>query len=191
MPHEKETIRKVIRAKRRAQPKKDELSQQIITRLMNLPEYAQAETVMLYVDVRDEVRTRAALPEILNTSKRLIVPYCVDDNLETFQLEDLGELAIGRYGILEPKVELRHLPSKRIDVEEIDLVVIPGLAFDKNGARLGHGKGYYDRLLSRASKHTKRIALAFECQIIDEVPTKKHDVYMHRIVTERIVYAGL
>jgi len=185
---EKEEIRKVVRAKRRAQLNKDELSQQIVSRLMDLADYAIAETVMFYVDVRDEVRTRAALPTVLRAEKRIVVPYCAAEDLQAYHLVDMNELCIGRYGIPEPKPELRTLPSKRVDVSEIQLVVVPGVAFDKYGGRLGHGKGYYDRLLNRVSPQSKGVALAFECQLVAKLPMSQHDVSMHKIVTEYAVY---
>lgn len=186
----KQRIRKQAEANRRAKPDKDEASRIICASVAALPEYAAADTVMWYVDMRNEVRTRQFISTALEGSKRIVVPYCLDNRLELFLLESMDELAPGTYGILEPKAELRALARKRVDVGRLDLVAVPGVAFDRRGARLGHGKGYYDRLLSAVRTDTLLVALAFECQMFAEIPTEPHDVYMDRVVTEKAVYEG-
>ena len=186
----KKSLREQAHAARNAQPDKDELSKQICQRLVALPEYQQARVVMYYVDARSEVRTRHYLPEALQHDKKIIVPYCVDGELELFHLENMDELALGMYRILEPKAELRPLEAKRPRVEELDLVIVPGVAFDRRGARMGHGFGYYDKLLQRVRPDTPLVALAFDCQLFDEIPTESHDIFMDKIVTEKQVYQG-
>src|SRR6188768_434018 len=111
--------------------------------------YTAAKTVMWYVDAGSEVRTRHTLPEALTHGKRVVVPWCVveTNQLELFLLDDMSELVDGAYKILEPKDELRRLPNKVVRPEELDLVMVPGTAFDPRGGRMGQGKGYYDRLL--------------------------------------------
>ncbi len=93
-------------------------------------------------------------------------------------------------GSSSPRLELRALPEKRIDVERVDLVMVPGVAFDRSGGRMGHGKGYYDRLLRNARPDARLVALAFECQLFPEIPMSPHDIWMDKIVTEKAVYAG-
>ena len=186
----KKTIREQAHANRNALPDKDERSRLICERLVALPEYQRARTVMYYVDVRSEVRTRHYLPTALRHDKRIVVPYCVEGELELFLLRDMDELAIGMYRILEPKAELRNLPDKRVTVEELDLIIVPGVAFDRNGGRMGHGFGYYDKLLQHARPDTPLVALAFECQLFPEIPTEAHDVFMDKIITEANVYCG-
>ena len=187
----KKTIREQAHAARLAQLNKDEVSQTIVDRFMQLPEYQQAQTVMFYVDVRTEVRTRQALPAALASGKRIVIPYCVDGELELFHLESMDELELGMYRILEPKAELRGIPAKMTPVEELDLVMVPGVAFDRRGGRTGHGKGYYDKLLEHALSKTPLIALAFECQLFPEIPMQPHDIFMDKVVTESAVYDGL
>ena len=186
----KAEIRKQAHENRRTQADKDGVSVLIVNRFMKLPEYASANTVMFYVDVRDEVRTRHALPEALTTGKRIVVPYCVDGELELFWLESMDELELGMYRILEPKAELRTVASKRLQPEDLDLIMGPGVAFDRTGGRTGHGKGYYDKLLEHAKPQTPLVALAFECQLFDEIPMDSHDIYMDKVVTESAVYDG-
>jgi 5-formyltetrahydrofolate cyclo-ligase len=186
----KKAIREQAHAARNALPNKDELSGVICERLAAMPEYARAHTVMYYVDVRSEVRTRHYLPIALTQGKRIIVPYCVNGELELFHLQKMDELAVGMYKILEPKAELRAHADKRVDAGDLDLVIVPGVAFDREGGRTGHGFGYYDKLLNRARPDAPLIALAFECQLFPRIPMQVHDVFMDMVVTEAAVYAG-
>ncbi len=139
-----------------------------------------------------EVRTRHYLPRALEHGKKIVVPYCVEgESLELFHLESMDELTTGMYQILEPRADLRDSRAKRVDVRELDLVMVPGVAFDRRGARMGHGKGYYDKLLEHARPQTPLVALAFECQMFPELPVQPHDVFMDKIVTETGIYEGL
>jgi len=186
----KQEIRKTAHENRRNQSNKDAVSKTIVERFMSLPEYSAATTVMFYVDVRDEVRTRQALPDAIQAEKRIVIPYCVDGELELFHLESMEELEVGMYRILEPKTELRQVASKRLCPEDLDLIMVPGVAFDAQGGRTGHGKGYYDKLLEHARRDTPLVALAFECQMFPEIPCEQHDIYMDKVVTEDRVYCG-
>lgn len=190
LQEKKKLIREQAHANRKAQENKDELSAAICQRFIELPEYASASTVMYYIDVRTEVRTRQHLLPALAGNKRIVVPYCVEGELELFHLENMDELAIGMYRILEPREELRALGAKRVEVEELDLVMVPGVAFDPRGARMGHGLGYYDKLLEHVRPDAPLVALAFECQVFPEIPTQEHDVFMDKIITERQIYPG-
>jgi 5-formyltetrahydrofolate cyclo-ligase len=186
----KKAIREQAHASRNAQPNKDEISKQIVAQFMALPEYAAASTVMFYVDVRAEVRTRNDLAAALATGKKIVVPYCLDGELQLFHLENMDELEIGMYKILEPRAELRSVAAKQVAIRDLDLVMVPGVAFDRRGARTGHGKGYYDKLLHQARRDTPLIALAFECQMFEEIPMASHDIFMDKVVTELAVYPG-
>jgi 5-formyltetrahydrofolate cyclo-ligase len=187
---QKKIIREQAHAARNALADKDELSRLICERLVALPEYRAAHTVMYYVDVRSEVRTRNYLQTALGHGKRIVVPYCVNDELETFHLTDMSQLAVGMYRILEPKPELRTVANLKVPVDELELIIVPGVAFDRDGGRLGHGKGYYDKLLEHARPQTPLVALAFECQLFPQIPMQEHDVYMDTVVTEKTSYAG-
>lgn len=187
----KRVIREQAHANRNAQVNKDELSRTICERFMAMPDYAKAKTVMFYIDVRAEVRTRHSLPAALSSGKTIVVPWCNDKGeLELFRLADMSELAVGMYKILEPKPELRGLPEKQCRAEDLDIVMVPGVAFDRRGGRMGHGKGYYDKLLQHARQETPLVALAFECQLFPEIPVAGHDIFMDKIITESAVYEG-
>jgi 5-formyltetrahydrofolate cyclo-ligase len=185
--HVKRELRARAFACRRKQEGKQQLSRQICRKLAALPEYLAADTVMSYVDFRSEVRTRHFLQTARRHGKRIVVPYCDGGQLGLFLLEGLDELAPGSYRILEPEPRWRGRTDRKVDVAELDLIVIPGVAFDRKGGRLGRGKGYYDRFLPRTRKDAASVALAFECQLFDRVPMQPHDVYMDKVITENAV----
>lgn len=188
----KAAIRKQAHSARRKLANKDELSRLIVSRFVDLPEYAQADTVMYYVDVRDEVRTRHALPAAIASGKRIIVPWCNDQGeLELFHLESMDELEEGMYGILEPRDELRRRQDKHVSPPDLQLIMVPGVGFDRRGGRTGHGKGYYDKLLEHAHPDAPLVALAFECQLFEEIPMQPHDIFMDKVITEAAVYDGI
>lgn len=186
----KAEIRRWAEAARRQQPDKDALSRVICQRFASLAEYVRAGTVLLYVHVRSEVRTREFLEQAMAEGKRVLVPWCQGDELELFHLEDLAELGPGVFGLLEPRAELRAQPGKRRHIAEVDIAMVPGVAFDRRGGRLGHGKGYYDRLLRRARPETLLAGVCFESQLVPEVPMGPRDVRMHRVITESGMYGG-
>ncbi len=186
----KTEIRKQAHENRKKQQNKDEISARILDRFVQLPEYHAARTVMFYVDVREEVRTRQALPEALRSGKRIVVPYCLDGELELFHLESMDELELGMYRILEPRADLRSVVAKHLQPTDLDLVMVPGVAFDRRGGRTGHGKGYYDKLLQHARLDAPLVAMSFECQLVDEIPAEEHDVFMDKIVTEENIFVG-
>lgn len=186
---QKSELRTKAQAKRRDQPDKDNLSRRIVGAFMALPEYALADTVLFYVDVRDEVRTRSDLPIALESGKTIVVPWCnPNGELELFRLTSMQQLEVGMYDILEPSPEIRTDPDHQVHAREVDLIMVPGVCFDFHGARIGHGKGYYDKLLARTRPDALRIAVAFECQMFEHIPTDAHDALMDTIVTEERIY---
>ena len=185
----KRQFRESARARRHAQAEKEEASRNIIQRLISMPEYEAAQAVAFYVDVRDEVRTRFALPSVLSSGKQIAVPFCAEDRLELCRLQSLDELEAGRFGVLEPRPELRTA-GRIVSVAQNDLIVVPGVAFDRHGSRMGHGLGYYDRLLADVPTTTVLVGLAYECQVFPEIPVDTHDVSMDWVVTECTVYIG-
>lgn len=193
-PSELQTLKRRLRAQLRSgsagRTGQDELSRPIWERLFSLTEYRRAGTVLAYVDMPGEVRTQPYLAAVQGQGKQLVVPYCDGQELRLFFLESLADLSPGTLGILEPKPELRALPTRRADVSVLDLLIVPGMAFDRRGARLGHGKGYFDRLLSRVPPAASLVGLAFEWQVLPELPMLPHDVYMDLVVTELATYPG-
>ena len=177
-------------AARKREPDKGGKSAIICGRVEELAEFQSARRVQFYIDVRSEVRTRPFLARALEAGMKVIVPYCVDDHLELFHLRKMEELEPGCFGILEPRNDLRGRPARRFDIENVDLILVPGVAFDRRGGRMGHGRGFYDRLLRRARPQTPLIALAFECQLVEAVPMEEHDLHVDKVVTENTIYEG-
>jgi 5-formyltetrahydrofolate cyclo-ligase len=180
---------------RNAQPEKDRISEVAVATLMQLPEYENAQTVLWYIDCRSELRTKHALPEALNSRKQIIIPYCTVDEagankLGLWRLERIDELVVGKWKILEPPHERWTEPGKEFQPKQLDLVIVPGVAFSREGGRMGNGQGYYDRLLERVRPDCRLIGLCYECQLFDDLIVSPHDVFMDKVVTERATYEG-
>jgi 5-formyltetrahydrofolate cyclo-ligase len=191
----KESMRRAAYDARNAQTDKDRVSQLAVSLLMQLPEYRAAKTVLWYLDCRSELRTRHALPEALASGQRVVVPYCTVDELGAnklglWWLRALDELVIGKWKILEPPRERWGEPEREMPAEQIDLVVVPGVAFGRHGARMGNGQGYYDRLLESVRPDCPLVGLCYESQLFDNLIVDAHDVFMDKVVTERAVYEG-
>ena len=157
-----------------------EKSKQIKKRLYEMKEFQQASAILFYVSYDNEVYTHEMIKECIS-EKNIVVPVTDKQKRQLLlsKLRNWNDLTIGSYDILEPKKE----KLKKISIDDVDLVIVPGIGFDEKGSRLGHGKGYYDNLLN----HSKalKIALAFEFQIVENIPTEKHDIPVDKIVTEK------
>jgi 5-formyltetrahydrofolate cyclo-ligase len=189
----KGAMRRAAYDARNAQPDKESISERAVERLIQLPEYAAAQTVLWYLDCRSELRTRYLLPTVLNSGKRIVVPYCtVDDaganKLGLWLLESMEELIVGKWKILEPPRERWGEPGKEIDPRALDLVIVPGVGFSRTGGRMGNGQGYYDRLLANVRPDCTLIGLCYECQLFDDLIVSPHDVFMHKVVSESAIY---
>ena len=184
-------LRRAVLARRDNEPDRDERSTRILQRLVERPEYRDARTVMTYVGVGSEVPTVPFIEAMLQSGRRVVVPWCEPEDLRLFELRALDELGPAAFGLLEPSPSLREDGERLPGLEVVDLVVVPGVAFDQHGGRLGHGKGYYDRLLARRRPGTPAIALAFQCQIVDAVPMTDWDVPVDLVLTESGAYHGL
>lgn len=189
----KNELRRRAYAARNAQPGKEALSAVIRAAFIALPEYRRAKTVMWYLHCRSEVRTRPAVAEALSQGKRLVIPYCTKDGegrnkLGLWRLESMDELVRGTWNILEPPKERRGEAGKEVSPLELDLIIVPGVAFDRRGGRLGNGRGYYDRLLKQVRPDAVLAAVCYESQIFEEVPMGPDDIFMHKLLTEKTEY---
>lgn len=158
------------------QHSKESLSEQsklILDKLEKHRLFIEAETVMLYSSLPDEVQTHDFLQKWRN-EKKIILPTVVGDDIIPVELSKETDFAVGDFNILEPQNE----PYEG----SYDLIVVPGVAFDRNGNRIGRGKGYYDRFLC---KHldVKRIGICFDFQLVAEVPTEDNDIKMNEIIS--------
>ncbi len=191
----KAALRRQAYDARNAQEDKDGVSRTIVERFLALPEYAAAGTVMWYLDVRSEVRTRHQVGDALDSGKRVVVPYCTVDEggankLGLWRLASMDELVVGKWKILEPPRERWGAPGKEVEPRALDLVMVPGVGFAPDGARMGNGQGYYDRLLREVRSDAPLIALAYDCQVFPELPLGPHDVHMDKVVTQSVVHDG-
>jgi len=184
----KKSIRLEIMSQRSKLKHREQRSLEISQRCLDQTVVLQSKTILAYVGVRTEVQTTAFISTLLGLGKSVAVPYCQDGQLIPFQLESLNDLTPGMYGIPEPKTDLRQIAGRRVSVDRIETFIVPGVAFDRCGRRLGHGKGYYDRLLQWGSNDAVKIGLAFECQLVPEIPIEHHDIPMDYLVTETAVY---
>ena len=181
----KEKIRKDI-LQRRLSLSSEEIknkSNQIFLNLVKTTEFLNSQNIMFYVATRSEAQTEEMIKASLKMGKRIFVPIILPDciNLAPSRLIDFDrELEKGKKGILEPKKEYRRL----FPPENIELIILPGIAFDLAGNRIGRGLGYYDNFFKKVSPSTKLIALAFEMQIIEKVSAHRNDIPVHKIITE-------
>ena len=181
--------------RRNAQENKDEVSAAAVEKFMALPEYEKAHTIMWYIDCRSETRTKPQLLAEVEKGEKIIVPYCTEDEngenkLGLWHMESLEEMVVGKWNILEPPKELWGNPEKEVTPEELDMIMVPGVGFDRDGGRMGNGQGYYDRTMEKVRPDCFLIALCYESQLFDNILVAPHDVYMDKVVTEKEVYIG-
>jgi 5-formyltetrahydrofolate cyclo-ligase len=166
----------------------DLLSSKIAQRLFTLKELEDAETVSMYLHIGSEVRTSEILAWCKSRGKRVIVPVTDKQSRKLIFSEVKSperELHVGSYGIPEPMPEFLN----SIPLEEAQVVLIPGIAWDLRGYRIGYGGGYYDRSINALHKLIPTIGLAFELQIVRQIPTSQYDRHVGKLVTERRVIA--
>ena len=147
----------------------------------SLPAFCVRQTVMVYMALPQEVQTTHIIAQARRLQKRIAVPVVKENSLAAVELpDDPAQLRRGRFGILEPYGTQVMIPP-----EEIGYVIVPGVAFDYRGGRLGFGRGYYDRFLRQFPATTYRCGVAFGIQVVPCVPQASHDICMHGIVTEQ------
>lgn len=172
-------IRRQMIARRRAssQTEKQKASQTISKTLRARPECRKATAICVYVSLPDEVDTTTLLRAFIHQKKTVVVPRVAGKELTLHRIRTLRDLRTGSFGIAEPK---RSCPE--IEKSLVDLFIVPGIAFDRQGFRLGWGKGYYDRLLKGVK--APKIGLAFASQIVPRLFHKRYDIPMDIVITE-------
>jgi 5-formyltetrahydrofolate cyclo-ligase len=186
----KATMREELTARRKAMTPDiiDARGLKVQARFLASPYYQRARTVALYAPIRGEVPTRDILVAALQDGKVVCYPLShVHGRILSFRaITSESELEPGRLGVREP-----NSASELIQVDQIDLFVVPGLGFSRDGKRLGRGGGYYDATLRAASSRSRRVGLAFSEQIVNQLPTTGDDVDMDLVVTESESFRGL
>lgn len=167
----------LLELKTQKEEKRDLRSKIIQKKLFRTGVFKKAKTVMFYVSFDGEVNTQEMIKEGLKLGKIVAVPVCAKDkSIRPCRLEKGMRLVRGLYGVKEPAIK------RFINLEKLDLVVVPGVAFDKKGRRLGRGKGCYDCFLNQLPKGTPSIGLAFDFQILPSIPAAKRDVSVKRVL---------
>jgi len=146
--------------------------------LIAASEFKAATSLALYSPIRNEVFTEKLFEAARTRGKRVAYPRMRGDHLDFLVVERLEALVPGRMGVLEPA------GGEMVPPEDLDLMVLPGVGFDRHGHRLGYGRGYYDRLLGHAPRRPLLAGLAFEEQVVERLPRDPHDVCIDLLVTE-------
>ena len=180
----KEKIRTkiLLRLRKQAEESRLQKSLLILKKLFACSEFKQAKTILFYASFDGEVETLEMMKQSLTLGKKIALPsiHMKDKTILPTYIHNLEEdLILGSYGIAES----RHKGLHPVACDEIDLSVVPGVAFDRDNYRLGRGAGYYDRFLSRLSKAVPAIGLAFDFQIVSRLPRQEHDIPMTSVIT--------
>ncbi|MSR72134.1 MAG: 5-formyltetrahydrofolate cyclo-ligase [Opitutia bacterium] len=154
-------------------------------KIVHLPEWQNAKVVCLYASFQGELPTTQLLQNLLNSEKRCVLPKVNSEGQpELYEIKSFQDLELSSLEILEPKIN-----CPRINPTQIDFFLVPGIGFDRRGNRLGHGAGFYDRLLAQASPTAYFLGYGYDFQVVDAIPHEAHDIVMHAMATpSQIIY---
>lgn len=185
MDNDKKQIRKEI-IKKRNSMRQDEIiekSNLIMQKIFELDEFIKTDYIMCYMDFNNEVKTDILINKCFELHKKVLIPCVIlsENKIIASEIIDLEcDLELCEYDILAPKKSC----IRKVNPKKIDIIIIPGVAFDKDLYRVGYGGGYYDKFLPQLRNDCLKIGVAFEMQIIDKVPKEQHDIKMDIIITE-------
>ena len=178
----KDLIRMQNLAKRNTLDKEQikQKSSLIQEKLEQLPEYQEAKAILFYFGVKNEVQTGKMIKSTLEKGKKVFLPKTNFEKrtISIVQINSLENLVETKQGLFEPE-------GKEETVETIDLIILPGVAFDLEGRRIGQGMGFYDSLLRKTKTNVPLVGLCFEENIEEEIPTESHDIEMNIIITDQ------
>ena len=140
--------------------------------------FREARCLALYSAIHNEVSTDEIVGQALDSGKCLVFPRVSGEDLEFVLIESPSELVSGAFGVKEPK------SCNLVPVEKVDLIVVPGVAFDQRGHRLGYGRGYYDRALAKCQSHCMKVGFAYDFQLLTTLPAAKYDQALSALMTE-------
>jgi 5-formyltetrahydrofolate cyclo-ligase len=190
LKEKKQDLRKKIEKKLNALSKDDirKKLKRIENHLFEFPNFIEAETALLYVNHANAVDIRQILKRCKEATKEIVLPFFNSsaNGVQFYKVNDLNaDLKTGPGNMLEPDPER----CKLVNIGDIDIAIIPGIAFDEKGARLGDGSGRYDRFIPRLPATARKVAVALEEQITSSIPMESHDKYVDIIITDkRIIY---
>ena len=183
---DKRDLRRRMLACRRALSVEERASRSaaITEKLLSLEAVQKARTVFAYAAMEDEVQTEPLIASLLDRGKRVAIPLVIGKRaMEAALVPSMDAMETGAYGILTVRAERREILAP----QEIDCVIVPGVAFGLDGSRLGMGGGYYDAFLPKAERAV-RVAAAFQCQISEDIPSLPYDCGVDWVVTEQGVF---
>ena len=176
----KRQLRNILlsRLRRQTESQREVKSRLIEKKLLKQEEFVKAKRIMFFLAFDGEVNTEHMINRARDLGKEIYVPLCNSKkkNLTPCLLSESSSLEVGSYRTLEPKRKIKF-PS-----DKLDLVIVPALGYDKRGNRLGRGKGYYDRFLKGLSEHTYCLGLAFDFQIVPDLPTNPNDIPVDKVL---------
>jgi len=186
--NDKKILRKEILAKRKDIEKveKEKMDQNILEQFHDSKFYKEATNIFVYISYDSEINTRLMINKALKDNKKVYVPRTEFETriMDAVEIKSFDNLIKSNYGILEPS---KNEPC--INPNELDLIVVPGVAFDRNGGRMGYGAGFYDRYFKKITKDNieriTKLALAYNFQVLDKVPMNEQDVPVDFIITEK------
>lgn len=180
----KKEIRKEILQKRDliCEEDKKHMDEKIFNELINCEQYKNSNTIFAFVSFKSEVDTYKFIEYAISQGKTVGVPKIIKEekHMEIFKINSLSDLENGYFGVMEP-VE----GCEKINKEQIDFILMPGAVFDEKGGRIGYGGGFYDKFLSDVKNSVPKIAIAYELQLIENVPMDNHDIKIDGIITEK------
>ena len=179
---DKKELRQKCLATRKNIPEKEFKSRLIYNEIISSPEYNDAQTIAIYNSTEDEVDTHEIIMYSFLKEKTILLPKIIGKEMIFLKVDNSTKYKLSKFGILEP------ITGDIYDHSQIDLFIIPGVAFDIKGNRLGYGAGYYDRYLQ--GNDVTKLGLAYEEQIINSIPTDEHDIQMDIVQTEKERYYG-
>ena len=173
---DKRNIRKAVRAeiKKLSAEDKATLSSQIFNKIATIKEIENASVIALFTSLPDEPQTDDFIKQLLLQNKRIVAPRIEGEDMNFYDISK--GVAVGAYNIMEP------IANTPIEPREIDAMIVPGVAFTREGARLGRGKGFYDKYLSRSGFRAYTIGVCYPCQIVESLPAEPHDKIIDRVI---------
>lgn len=179
---DKKTLRKIMIEKRNMLSEEKEVFDKKIKKdLLDTDLYKRSKSIFIYINFGSEINTKAIIESFFNDNKSVYVPKINTKKKEmnAVKISSFENLIENKYGILEPD------NNEILNKMDLDLIILPGVAFDYGGGRVGYGGGYYDRYLESINKNIIKIALLYDFQLIDKVPCEEHDIRANYIITEK------
>lgn len=184
---DKDELRRLLKALRKSLSvnQRAEYNEIILQQVLKLPSYQKATWVYCYITTQSEVDCIPIINRAFQDGKRVAVPRIEKDMIEFYEINSLDECSEGTFQILEPVTNRKVVPVK----EEKTLILVPGLGYDYEMNRMGYGRGYYDRYFHKYGEDNfERVAIAYDLQVVKEIPSEPLDVRVDKIITEYKIY---